>query len=208
MPNLTLLARAERADLLELLQGLTPQQWEAPSLCAGWRVRDVVAHLLSYEELDTPELARRLARGRLRLSRSNAVGLAECADRTPQQLLDLLGAHLTPRGLTAGFGCRIALTDGTIHHQDIRRPLGIPRVVPTDRLTHALDFARWAPPVGAFRRVRGLRLRATDLDWSTGRGPEVSGPGEALLLAMAGRPGITSELAGEGRPLLARRIGE
>src|SRR5690606_34871744 len=68
------LARAERADLLAFLRGLTPEQWEAPSLCAGWRVRDVVAHVVSYEGLGGRELARRLARGRLRLARTNAVG--------------------------------------------------------------------------------------------------------------------------------------
>ena len=50
-----------------------------------------------------------------------------------------------------------------------------------------LDFARTAPPIGAFRRIRGLRLVATDLDWAMGKGAEVTGTGEALLMAMAGR---------------------
>ena len=94
-----------------------------------------------------------------------------------------------------------------IHQQDIHRPLGIPRVIPADRLAPALDFARTAPAIGAFWRIRGLRLLATDLDWAAGHGPEVHGAGEALLLAIAGRRGITDELNGPGRHTIARRIG-
>ena len=122
-------------------------------------------------------------------------------------MLALVRSHLRPRGLTAGFGGRIALTDGTIHHQDIRRPLGLPRDVPADRLRCALDFARNAPTIRAKKRIRGLTLTATDLDWSTGSGPVVEGPAESLLMALAGRRGIVEELSGPGRPTLAERIG-
>ncbi len=201
------LARAERADLLAFLADLTPQQWDTPSLCAGWRVRDVVAHMISYEGLPRRELARRLARGRFRLAWINAVGLAEMRDLGPGELLALLGQRLDPTGLTTGFGCRVALVDALIHQQDIRRPLGAPRTVPPDRLLPALSFARFAPPIGAFWRARGLRLVATDLGWAAGRGPEVRGPGEALLMAIAGRRGVVGELSGPGQPTLAVRIG-
>lgn len=206
-PTATHLARAERVDLAALLQTLTPQQWEVPSLCAGWRVRDVVAHMLSYEELNTGGLVRRFARGWFLPGRTNAVGVADYAGYSPQQLLILLDDSLEPRGLTAGFGGRIALVDGMIHHQDIRRPLGIARDIPADRLGPALDFVRIAPTIGAFWRARGLRLVATDLDWSAGHGPEVHGPAEALLMAVAGRRGITDELTGPGQPTLADRTG-
>jgi uncharacterized protein (TIGR03083 family) len=205
--QLTHLARAERVDLAAFLETLTPQQWEAPSLCAGWRVRDVVAHMLSYEELSTGGLVRRFARGWFLAARTNAVGVADYADYGPERLLALLADSLEPRGLTARFGGRIALLDGVIHHQDIRRPLGITRDIPADRLRPALDFAGTAPTIGAFWRGRGLRLVATDLDWAAGRGAEVQGTGEALLMAIAGRRGITDELTGPGQPTLAGRIG-
>jgi uncharacterized protein (TIGR03083 family) len=201
------LARDERADLAEFLAGLSPPQWDAPTLCAGWRVRDVVAHMISYDDLDGRGLLRRFARGRFVLGRANAVGVAEAHDLSPQQLLDELGRHLEPRGLTTGFGGRVALVDGLIHHQDIRRPLGMPRDVPAERLLHALQFARFAPPIRAFWRARGLRLVATDLGWSAGRGPAVEGPGEPLLMAIAGRRGVVGELTGPGQPILAARIG-
>ncbi len=201
------LARAERADLAELLATLTPDQWEAPTLCSRWRVREVVAHMFSYEELTTAGLIGRFLRGGVAPGRANQIGVEAYADRSPDELLALVRAHLDPRGLTAGFGGRIALTDGTIHHQDIRRPLGLPREVPAERLAFVLDFARTAPTIGAKRRIKGLTLTATDLDWSTGAGPVVEGPAESLLMALAGRRGVVGELSGPGQPVLAERIG-
>lgn len=201
------LARAEREDLLDLLSTLTPEQWRAPSLCAGWSVHDVVAHVLSYEELGPRQLAARFARGSFRFGRVNAVGLREYAGRSPAELTDLLRRHLTPTGLTAGLGGAIALTDGLIHHQDIRRPLGLPRAVPAERVRPALRTALFAPTLLGVGRVRDVRLVATDLDWAFGRGPEVRGTAEALLMAVAGRRGIAAELSGPGRERIARRLG-
>lgn len=200
------MVRAERADLAELLAALTPQQWEAPTLCAKWRVRDVVAHMFSYEELSKVGLVGRFLRGGMAPGRANQIGVDVYADRSPDELLALVRAHLGPRGLTAGFGGRIALTDGTIHHQDIRRPLGLPREIPTGRLLCVLDFARTAPTIGAKKRIKDLTLTATDLDWSTGTGPVVEGPAESLLIALAGRRGVVEELSGPGQPTLAERI--
>jgi len=201
------LARAERADLVQLLDTLSPAQWEAPSLCAGWRVRDVVAHMFGYDELRPLALAGRFLRGGLRTDPVNAIGVAAWATRSTDDLLALAKTHLQPRGLTAGFGGRIALTDGVIHHQDIRRPLGLARTVPADRLRVVLSFARTAPTIGARHRIRGLTLTATDLDWTTGTGPAVEGPAEALLMAMAGRPGVAAELTGPGLSTFAARAG-
>jgi uncharacterized protein (TIGR03083 family) len=201
------LARDERADLADLLATLSPAQWEAPSLCTQWRVRDVVAHMFSYEDLGIGGLLGRFLKNGVRPGRANAVGVAAYADYGTDDLLALVNDHLQPRGLTAGFGGRIALTDGLIHHQDIRRPLGLPRHIPAERLLCTLQFARTAPTIGAKKRIRGLTLTATDLDWSTGSGLAVEGPAEALLMAMAGRHGITDELSGPGRQTLADRIG-
>ena len=201
------LARAERQDLLELLERLSPAQWATPSLCAGWTVRDVVAHALSYDELGPRQLATRFARGRFLVDRVNAVGLQENSARTPAELVDLLRAHLTPRGLPAGLGGAIGLTDGMIHQQDIRRPLGRPRTIPAERLVPALRTALFAPVVRGVLRVRDVRLVATDLEWTFGRGPEVRGTGEALLMAVAGRGAVADELAGPGRDRVVPRLG-
>lgn len=85
------------------------------------------------------------------------------------------------------------------------RALDQPRSVPAERLRVALDFGRTAPTIHARGRIRGLRLVATDLDWSTGDGPLVEGPAEPLLMAIAGRP-TTQALSGLGLSTLAIRI--
>lgn len=198
------MAAAERGDLADFLDTLSPEQWEAPSLCSGWRVRDVVAHMISYEHLSRFGLIRRFIQGRI--VRTNQVGVDELSALTPAQLVDRLRSHLVPRGLTAGFGGMIALVDGTIHHQDIRRPLGMPRSIPAARLRRVLDATMRNPRLPAWRITRGLRLVATDLEWSHGKGPVVSGPAESLLMAVAGRPSALPELDGPGQPTLAARI--
>ena len=138
--------------------------------------------------------------------RANEIGVAELAPMSPQEYVEFLRGHLRPRGLTAGFGGMIALVDGTVHHQDIRRALGHPRTVPVDRLERILPLVPGNPRLGAGRRIRGLRLRATDLDWQHGDGPEVTGTGEALLMAMTGRREAVSDLAGPGVATMASRI--
>ncbi|MDO0975084.1 maleylpyruvate isomerase family mycothiol-dependent enzyme [Mycolicibacterium frederiksbergense] len=194
----------ERGDLAAYLATLTAQQWLTRSLCPKWTVKDVVAHVVSYEELSGVGLAKRFAKGWI--VRANEVGVEEFAPMSPQELLEFLGRHLRPRGLTAGFGGMIALVDGTVHHQDIRRALGHPRTVPADRLERILPLVPGNPRLGAGRRIRGLRLRASDVDWEHGRGQLVTGTGEALLMAMTGRREALADLAGPGRETLAGRV--
>jgi len=207
MTDTRALARDERAELAAFLATLTPEQWDAPTLCAGWTVRDVVAHVVGYDPLGVSGFVGALARARFDADRANQRVIDGLRDRDPAELVDLVRRHETPQGLTALFGSRIALTDGAIHHQDIRRALGMPREIPAERLRAVLDFAMVAPPIGAFVRTRGLRLVATDLDWSSGRGPEVRGPGEAVLMAAAGRGHALDELDGPGVATLAQRLG-
>lgn len=205
--SITELAEAERADLADFLATLAPSDWEAPSLCDGWRVRDVVAHIVTYEELDLAGVVKRVVEGRLSPSRINEIGVGQYASRSTDELVALVREHASPRGLTTGFGGRIALTDTLVHHQDIRRPLGTSRDIPAERLRPALSFALAAPPIRGAWHVRGVRVVATDLDWSFGRGPEVRGPAEAILMAMAGRRHVARDLAGPGAPTLVKRLG-
>jgi hypothetical protein len=88
----------------------------------------------------------------------------------------------------------------------MRRALGAPRRIPDHRLVEALGNIHRLPGVDAKRRAHGLRLRATDVDWSTGQGEEVAGPGEAILMALAGRAAALEDLAGPGRAILAARL--
>lgn len=201
------LAAAERRDLADYLDTLTEEQWNQPSLCSGWTVRDVVGHLPSYDELGWPAVLTLFARSRFSLARCNQVGVEYSRRLNTEQLVARLRAHAVPRGITALFGSAIALTDGMIHHQDIRRALGYPRTVPKERLVAVLTFLPRARALPAPTNARGLRLVATDVGWSHGTGPEVNGPGEALLVALAGRQQSLTDLSGPGLGTLAERVG-
>lgn len=204
-PDLMALAADERRDLADFLEALTPERWSAPSLCEGWSVRDVVAHLVSYEELGPVGLVGRQIRG-WRHGGPNEVGRAEYARLSPAELIAFLRAHLVPHGITALFGGAVGLVDGLIHHQDIRRALRLARAVPNERVQPALGFALRSPKLPSRKDVRGLHLVATDVAWQHGSGQEVGGPAEALLMAIAGRPDALGDLTGPGARVLAERM--
>jgi uncharacterized protein (TIGR03083 family) len=201
------LAQEERADFAAFLATLPRDQWQAATLCAKWRVRDVVAHVISYDAVGMRELVTLAAQGQLRISRINAAALARYDRHGPEQLLALLRDRLRPRGLPAALGGRVALVETLIHHQDIRRALARPRPIPAERLRLALHMALVAPDIGGFWRIRGVRLIVTDLRFAAGIGPEVHGVAEALLMTMAGRRGVVNELTGPGQRKLAAQIG-
>jgi uncharacterized protein (TIGR03083 family) len=197
------LARAEREAFADLLAGLTADQWDAASLCAGWTVRDVAVHTIAYLDQSRMTLVRSMFTHRWDVDRLNSDALAGHRLLTPARLVELMRQGARPAGAGALYGGRVALIECLIHQQDIRRPLGLPRVVEPAALRAALRYARASPVIGAARRTRGLRLEATDLDWAAGRGPQVRGTAEALLLAMTGRAAhVRAELAGDGVQLL------
>lgn len=205
--DLMVMAAAERAEMADFLESLSPEQWETPSLCAGWRVRDVAAHVISYEERSRAEVIGMLARAGFRPGRFNEAAMATYRELDATSMVAFLRSHLQPRGTTAARGGGVGLVDALIHHQDMRRPLGMMREVPADRLRYALPFAITAPPLAGMWHGRGVRLVATDLDWSRGKGPEACGTGEAVLMALAGRRGVADELTGPGASVLRHRLG-
>lgn len=60
--------------------------------------------------------------------------------------------------------------------------------------------------IGGRKRIAGVKLQATDADWSIGSGPEVSGPMVSLVLAIAGRAGALKDLSGKGLATLRSRM--
>ena len=202
------LVREERKDLAAFLSTITPEDWERESLCRGWRVRDVVAHTISFDELGLARSVRRLMRGGFSPHRANARAVADAASRTTDDLLAALERHLDPRGPLTALGCLPALMDTLVHHQDIRRALGAPRDIPAERLSQGLRAVFLSPFVGGPGRARGLRFVAADIDWAKGTGPEVTGTAESIMMAVAGRAGVIDELSGPGCSVLAARMGD
>jgi uncharacterized protein (TIGR03083 family) len=191
----------ERTDLLEFLRTLSAQEWVTPSLCHGWRVRDVVAHLL-WDDISVGRYVLVGARYR-QPDRVNQHYVDEAKKLSTSELMTKLAStihggwisRVTPAGV---------LADLVVHHQDIRRPLNKPRTIEQARLRHTLDHPnRFAKPR---RFMAGLKFTATDMNWSTGRGPEVRGCGEALALAIVGRAAVVGELTGDGVAELAHRM--
>jgi hypothetical protein len=98
------------------------------------------------------------------------------------------------------------LSDIVCHSADMRLPLGISRTLPEETLIEVADSVKSTGfPFGAKKRIAGLRLVATDVTWSAGDGPQVDGPLESLILAMAGRPAALENLSGVGTTTLKAR---
>jgi len=195
------LVAEEYADLLALLRGLTDEQWRTPSLCAGWRVRDVVGHLV-FNMLPVPAYVGAALRHRS-ADRINAHLVGRAAELSTGQLLDRFESWVDGRHL-GWLLPWLALADVLVHQQDIRRPLGLSRPIPAERLVQTLR--RPDPFAQPGRRMRGLRFEATDVPWSSGAGPLVRGCGEALALAVAGRAVVLDELTGDGVTVLRGRV--
>jgi uncharacterized protein (TIGR03083 family) len=196
------------ADMADYLAGLSEPEWDAPSLCEGWRVRDVVGHILDGNELRLSTLPFRLARFGFSSDRSGAHHSRLRAEgRTPASLLHDFLTRDRWAGTCRVFPPRLVLLDRLVHHQDVRRPLGHERTVPEERLLACLAAAPTLGSVfGAKKRTKGLRFEATDVDWSWGDGPAVRGPGEALLMTMLGRSQPLPELEGEGAAAFSARV--
>ncbi len=199
----------EQTEWVALARSLTPDEWAAPSLCTGLSVRDVVVHIAAHIHRE-PRSARiaaayvltgfAVARTERRLDRWQR---RRHAARSTDEIVDWLAEPISsPDSPTQ-------LSELVIHQQDVRRAISRPRVIAADRLRAVLDFS--ASKDGnrsvnfANNRIGGLRLVATDLDWTLGDGPEVTGPGEAILVAINGRNQALSDLSGPGLPTLIRR---
>lgn len=199
---------AENADFSAYLHTLKPEEWDKLSLCEGWMVRDVVGHILYGNELKLWTLPFRLARFGFSSDRSGKhYSIKRARNVAPVLLLKAFDERDPWAGTCRIFPPRLTLLDRLVHHQDIRRPLGHPRQIPEARLRTVLDAApRLGSVFGARKRTRGLRFTATDLDWSWGDGPEVVGPGEALLMTMLGRKQALIGLTGEGVGTFSSRL--
>lgn len=190
----------ENADFSALLHELEPAEWERPSLCEGWRVRDVVGHILYGNELRLWTLPWKLARFGFSSDRSGKhYSIRRAEGRAPQELVRDFDRRDPWAGTCKVFPPKLTLLDRLTHHQDIRRALGRPRIIPEERLVAVLDATPQLGSVfGARKRTKGLRFEATDVDWSWGDGPIVTGPGEALVMGMLGRTPALADCSGEG----------
>jgi uncharacterized protein (TIGR03083 family) len=197
---------AERRALADQLEALTDAQWATPSLCDGWTVHDVAAHLAGVNLIKMSEVVVALARSRFSFARANRVMVARQAARASAEIVADLRRLADGRFAPPGLGSVAPLTDILVHGQDIRIPLGLATDRPVQPWRDSLDFLVTKKARRGFvgKALPGLRFSATDLGWSHGEGAgnEVSGPAIAVALALLGRPALVDQLEGPGMPAL------
>jgi uncharacterized protein (TIGR03083 family) len=199
----------QRRGLADLLEGLSDEQWRQPSLCGGWTVREVAAHL-TLQQLGPGDVLGMLGRWRGSIDRTIEHEARRCATalRTDQIVARIRGM-VGSRRHTLGVTHLETLTDNLVHAQDIAIPLSLRHDMPPAAAAVASSRVlsmRWPPPLPSARKVAGFRLTATDTPWSAGEGPQVRGPMAALLLVCAGRVAAMSQLTGPGAAALAGRL--
>lgn len=180
---------SERVALADLLGQLTLEQWEAGSLCAQWRVRDVAAHVaMTPLGLGWASIVAGVVKARGDVWAFGRDVAREHARRPVVDIVVELRRHAAVRTLPAMTNAENALLDVLVHGQDIAIPIGIEHRMPAAASVDAFHRA-WSMgwPFWARRRLRGLRLVATDTDLAVGAGEVVQGRTCDLLLLATGR---------------------
>ncbi|MCC3299064.1 maleylpyruvate isomerase family mycothiol-dependent enzyme [Arthrobacter caoxuetaonis] len=196
----------ERRALIQDLENLSAAQWQTPSLCPGWDVHDVLAHLVDTAKTTRLGFIRRLLAARMDFDRDNTAGVFRERAQDPQITL---AAFRSVQSRKSGPPVPLAtrLVEAVVHGEDIRRPLGIVRTYPVAPVLAALQHQlKTSVKIGGGKElVDGLRLVATDGPFELGRGDEVRGSSVALLLTVSGRPVRDDELDGGGSGALLKR---
>lgn len=206
-PGVFAVIAAEREALAGDLAGLTETQWQSASLCAGWTVQDVVAHMTATARISLASFFPKLLASGFNLSKMQdkdiAVAKGASTAETLANFRDVISSTKSPPGPKTSW-----LGEAIVHSDDIRRPLSLTHAYPIDALVKVADFYKGSNLIiGAKKRIAGVRLRATDTDWSCGdaSSPEAAGPMLALVMAMSGRKSALADLSGEGVAVLDSR---
>ncbi|QJW38195.1 maleylpyruvate isomerase family mycothiol-dependent enzyme [Cellulosimicrobium protaetiae] len=200
-----------RNSFVDLVAGLDPADWERPSLCTGWRVHDVAAHLTLAPTSSRAALAlgfaRALLRGRASFDGMMDILTRDAGTRPREEILAALHAAVGSHHLAPGTTPRVALVDALVHTQDVAVALGIDAPAPPVAAREAAERV-WAVsfPFRARQRLAGFRLVAADVSWRRGEGQQVTGSMTALLLLLTGRPAALAHLDGDGARRLARSL--
>ena len=196
----------QRAELADLMETFSKAEWETPSLCAGWRVREVAAHLtLAHTTLR--EAIGPAIRARGGFNRMIYESALRQAERPVTDYPVLLRAMVGSRRKAPFISDLEPLIDQLVHGQDIVVPLGRTREMPPEAAAVAAQRAwemNW--PFKVRKRLHGFSLAASDHPWSIGEGPRVEGSMRALLMLVTGRDVVLPELSGPGADALCARL--
>jgi uncharacterized protein (TIGR03083 family) len=201
------LVEAERQQIADKLAALPEEAWDEATLCADWRVGEVVGHMTAVGTTSPVRWLGAMARNRFRFHQLVAEEMrSNTEERSPAEILVGFKATVSSHGKPPGPKATV-LGEILVHGEDIFRALegrfsdhAIEAVVAV-----ADHYKRNTFPLGVRTRIKGVTLRMTDADWSYGSGPEVTGPGIAVVMAMAGRKIALADLKGDGVGVLSSR---
>jgi uncharacterized protein (TIGR03083 family) len=195
----------ERARAADMLDALSPEQWTADTLCAGWNVREVAIHMMIAGEQSPGKFAKGLIGSGFRFDDMTKRDVGRAGQLSPSEIVARIRARTTTTNKPPAPAVAM-LGEVVVHGNDVRQPLGVPDDTTMESKLACLDmFKRSNFPVPTKRAIEGLLLRATDTDWSYGTGPEIAGPAVALLMAMTTRP-LMASLSGDGVDVLRGRL--
>lgn len=173
--------------LADLLSGPGEEGWDSASLCEGWRVRHVVAHLTMPARLSPAQFgAEMAAAGGDFTTLSDTVATRDAS----LPVIDLLDQLLSPRlhaWQPPGGGGAGALSHAVIHSLDVTVALGRPPVAPAEAATAVLEQLTAADGTLFGVDLTGVRLEAADTDWSWGDGQLVRADSGSLVALLSGR---------------------
>ncbi|MFL6079043.1 MAG: maleylpyruvate isomerase family mycothiol-dependent enzyme [Ornithinibacter sp.] len=198
-----------RLAIADVLDSLDAEQWDAATLCKGWTVRHVAAHLLQPMLVGFPRFFLTAVRYRGDTLRTVDHFARVLARNEPEQLVALLRAHAPAQVDPPRVGPIGPFAETCIHLRDIARPLGLAATAPQEDWIALLDHLTSDGPTPALatsQRTAGISLEATDAEWRSGSGPRVSGSTEALTMAITGRVPALDDLHGPGVDLLRARL--
>jgi uncharacterized protein (TIGR03083 family) len=203
------LIAVERRRAADMFAGLDEQQLATRTLCPAWTARDMAGHLALPFVSSMPTMILGMIKNRGSFDRWSAKASREVGARPVEEIVQILRDRAESRWTPPGNGAIAPLTDLCLHVRDVARPLGLDIDAPIETWRLVLDFVVSPTSRRAFMprgRVDGLALSAIDLDWSRGTGDEVTGPAEALAMAVAGRSSALDDLTGDGVPVLRSRL--
>jgi uncharacterized protein (TIGR03083 family) len=204
-PDFTNMVIAERQSLSDFLGTVPDDKWSAPTWCPKWNVQDLVGHLIAAANITAPHFFGgfiktgfnfdKFVEGDLRNYNSGSAADMQA------RFKDIIGSTRKPPG-----PAYVALGEIMVHGEDLRRPLGAKGDHPAEHLVALAEtYKKTGAPLRAKKRLEGLKLTATDVDWTAGEGPEVRGPCMSLILGMVGRTAALDDCEGDGLETLRSR---
>ncbi len=173
--------------LADLLASAAAETWDAPSLCEKWQVRHVIAHVTMPARLTPEQVGAELAAAGGDFAVVSDTVAARDASLPIAAQLDALRSQLLHEWQPPGGGAAGALSHAVIHSLDVTIAADRPAVAPKEAVVAVLDQLTAANRAWFGVDLTGVRLEASDTDWSWGSGELIRADSGPLVALLSGR---------------------